>query len=124
MLNDELKRLRKQRQLTQEKLAEAFGVSQSTITSWENGTRKPTTDFIPTIAEFFGVSSDSLLGMIDNDKSPNAEEPRTPKTVEAKIVSFGMDQLPQEERQKIISVLQAMYINNPGLFKQGGNNEA
>lgn len=63
MFKDELKRLRKQRRLSQIDLAEILNVSQSTITCWENGSRKPDIDMMPVIAEFFGVSTDELYGI-------------------------------------------------------------
>ena len=72
MVGDELKRLRKQRNLSQIDLAEILNVSQSTITSWENGTRKPDIDMLPVIAEYFGVSTDELYG-IESDVSGDKE---------------------------------------------------
>lgn len=62
MMNDELKRLRKEKGLTQVELAERLNVSQSTIASWENGKRRPDLDFLPTIADFFGVSLSEIYG--------------------------------------------------------------
>lgn len=121
MLNEELRRLRKERNLTQEQLAEIFGLSQSTIASWEKGTRQPVTEFIPTIAEFFGVTTDALLGM---DEPANAAPPAVPRTLEARIVSGGMDQLPQEDREQILSVIRAMYSKRPELFNIGGSDDA
>lgn len=117
MLNEELRRLRKERKLTQEQLAEIFGLSQATIASWEKGTRQPVTEFIPTIAEFFGVTTDALLGMDDPAKT---DAPAVPRTIEARIVSGGMDQLPQEDREQILSVVRAMYAKRPDLFVKKG----
>ena len=62
MLNDNIKTLRKKMGFTQVELAERLNVSQSTITSWENGTRRPDLDLLPVIAQIFGVSVDELLG--------------------------------------------------------------
>ena len=62
MLNDNIKTLRKKMGFTQVELAERLNVSQSTITSWENGTRRPDLDLLPMIAQIFGVSVDELLG--------------------------------------------------------------
>lgn len=62
MINDELKRLRKMRGLTQAELAEELNVGQSTIASWENGSRRPDLDFLPILADFYGVPVDILLG--------------------------------------------------------------
>lgn len=68
MFKDELKRLRKQRGLSQIEFAEILNVSQSTITSWENGTRKPDIDMLPVIADYFGVSMNELYGIESNDE--------------------------------------------------------
>ena len=117
MIGDRIKYLRKQANLTQSQLAERLNLSQATIASWENGTRRPDLDLLPVLAETFGVSVDELLGRED-------AEDRPPRTIEARIVSFGMDQLPQDERDRIINVLQAMYANNPDLFKRSEDNDA
>ena len=42
-----------------------------------------------------------------------------PKTVEARIVSYGMDKLPQQDREKILGVVRAMYTN--GIFDEKGD---
>ena len=62
MLNENIRTLRKKMGLTQVELAERLNVSQSTITSWENGTRRPDLDLLPVIAQIFDVSVDELLG--------------------------------------------------------------
>ena len=116
MIGDRIKLLRKRAYLTQSQLAERLNLSQATVACWENGKRRPDLDLLPIIAETFGVSVDELLGREE-------QEDRPPKTIEAKIVSFAMDQLPQEERDRIINVLSAMYTNNPELFKRSETNE-
>lgn len=63
MFGDELKRLRKEKRLSQIELAEILNVSQSTITCWENGTRRPNIDMMPIIADFFGVTTSELYGV-------------------------------------------------------------
>lgn len=109
MLKDELKRLRLARHLTQTQLGEALNVSQSTITSWERGTRQPTLDFIPTIAEFYGVSADRLLGMINSDAQSMDYDNHIPKTEEAKILSAGLDLMPPDKREKALNMVRLMF---------------
>lgn len=65
MLSKRLKQLRKEHKLTQGDLATRFGVTQQAIAKWEAGHALPGPDTIPGIAEFFGVTTDYLLGMTD-----------------------------------------------------------
>lgn len=58
---EKLKELRSKRNLTQEKLADFFGVSFQTISKWERGETYPDITMLPAIASFFAVSCDELL---------------------------------------------------------------
>lgn len=62
MLNEQIRRLRKEAGFSQVAFAEKMNVSQSTIASWENGTRRPDLDAILKMAELFHVSTDDILG--------------------------------------------------------------
>ena len=62
MMNVQIKKLRKQMRITQSQLAERLNVSQSTVASWENGTRRPDLDLVPAIAAVFGVSVNDIYG--------------------------------------------------------------
>ncbi len=55
-------RLRRQRGMTQEALAEVIGVSPQTISKWENSTTWPDVALLPVIADVFGVTIDALYG--------------------------------------------------------------
>ena len=58
-----LKELRKQHGVTQEQLAEAIGVERSSIGKYEgNQGVLPSVDVLKTIADYFDVSTDYLLG--------------------------------------------------------------
>ena len=57
----EFKRLRKERNITQEELAHALGVSRSTIGNYEQGIREPDFDMLERIADFFNVNMSVLL---------------------------------------------------------------
>ena len=60
---ENLKRLRQNRGLTQEQLAERLGVSFQSVSRWENGLSYPDIELIPEIAAFFEVSTDVLMGV-------------------------------------------------------------
>ena len=60
---ENLKRLRLEKNLTQEKLAEFLGVSFQSISKWERGDTYPDITMLPDIASFFKVSIEELLGV-------------------------------------------------------------
>lgn len=58
-----IKRLRKEREITQEEFAEVMGVSCQSVSRWENDSCYPDIELIPAIAAFFGISTDQLIGI-------------------------------------------------------------
>lgn len=56
MFGEKLRKIRKERKLTQEKLAEITGFSKSTISMYESGKREPDFETLGKIAECLGVS--------------------------------------------------------------------
>ena len=60
-LGEKIKHLRKQKNISQEVFANYLGVSFQAVSKWENGNTMPDVTMIPSIASFFGVSTDELL---------------------------------------------------------------
>ncbi|MCM1053182.1 MAG: helix-turn-helix domain-containing protein [Ruminococcus sp.] len=63
-----LKELRKENKLTQSALASILKVGQTTIAGYENGIYYIATPFLYDICKKYKISSDYLLGKIDNPK--------------------------------------------------------
>ena len=63
--SERLKDLRKQREMSQMDLAVATGISQSAIAKWELGKTEPTASAIVNLANFFGETTDYILGLTD-----------------------------------------------------------
>ena len=70
-IGETIKRLRKEREITQEEFAEILGVSCQSVSRWENDNCYPDIELIPAIAEFFGISTDRLMG-VDETKEKEA----------------------------------------------------
>ena len=63
MLNENIRKLRKVRHLSQVELANGLHVSKQCVSNWENDNILPSVEMLVKIAKFFGVSTDALLGL-------------------------------------------------------------
>ena len=61
-LNERIYNLRREREWTQEQLAQKLGLSNQAVSKWENAQACPDIALLPTLADLFGVSIDSLFG--------------------------------------------------------------
>ena len=67
MFNENIVRLRKINQMTQEDIAEAVGVSRQAVAKWESGETIPDLEKCKLMAELFGVSLDDLANYEPED---------------------------------------------------------
>ncbi len=65
MFRDVIKELREANKLSQYALAKALQVSQSAVAKWELGKTEPTASALISMAQYFNVSTDYLLGLED-----------------------------------------------------------
>lgn len=61
-LAENIARLRRRRQITQEELADYLGVTKAAVSKWENRQTTPDILLLPQLASFFGVTIDELVG--------------------------------------------------------------
>ena len=66
-LAENVRKLRKERRLTQEQLAEVLGVTTGAVYKWESGMSVPDISLIMEMADFFDTSVDVLLGYKSRD---------------------------------------------------------
>ncbi|MDR0937236.1 MAG: helix-turn-helix domain-containing protein [Oscillospiraceae bacterium] len=64
---ENIRRLRRERGITQEKLADSLGVTTQAVSKWERGEAFPDMTLILPIAGYFGVTTDELFGLDANE---------------------------------------------------------
>ena len=65
MIGNRIRKLREQQEINQQDLAKYLKVAKSTLSQYETGARIPNDDIKKTLASFFNVSIDYLLGLTD-----------------------------------------------------------
>ena len=75
-LSQNIRKLRKDRKMTQEQLAEVLGITVGAVYKWESGLSVPELTLIVKMADFFDVSVDVLLGHKMKDNSAESIEKR------------------------------------------------
>lgn len=73
-----LKKLRKEKNLTQEQLAEQLNVSGRTVSRWETGINMPDISILVNLAEFYNVS---ILEIIDGERKSEKMNEEVKETV-------------------------------------------
>ena len=86
-----LKELRKEKELTQEQLAEIVQVSNRTVSRWENGNNMPDLDILIELSDFYEVELREIL-----DGERKSENMNKEKEVEAYLKGV----LPEEQKLK------------------------
>lgn len=69
-----IRRLRKEKDLTQEELAEQLNISAPAVSRWENDTSMPDISQVVPMANLFGVTTDVLFGRCGTDQEEEVRE--------------------------------------------------
>ena len=62
-ISENIRRLRREKNITQERLAEHLGISTQAVSKWERGETYPDITLIIPLASYFNVTTDELLGL-------------------------------------------------------------
>lgn len=65
-IGENIKKLRQEKNMTQEELAKLLCVSMQSVSRWENKLNYPDILLLPKLSEIFNVSVDYLLGIKDD----------------------------------------------------------
>ena len=109
MLKDTMKALRESRKLTKKQVADAICVTERAYITYEYGQRDVSTDTLQKLADFYGVTTDYLLGR------PEAKPPEDPlqvlvqqKNLDAleQVLFERYMQLPENARKEFVKFMQ------------------
>ena len=98
MLNENIKKLRKSKGLSQEELAIKLNVVRQTVSKWENGLSVPDSDMLITLAEELDTSVSVLLG-----ESVMEPMPDDLKSISEKLEVINL-QLAKRRRSKVKNI--------------------
>lgn len=92
--HERVKKLRLERKVSQAEMARVLGIAQSVYARYETGDRKPSYETLVSLAAYFGVSTDYLLGKSDQLR---------PGEAAAASSSVAYEDLPPEVLEKLES---------------------
>ncbi len=102
MLKDQLKKLRESRNLTKKQVADSIDVTERAYITYEYGQRDISTETLNKLADFYGVTTDYLLG---REPTPNPfADLNLSEDDEAEVIAKYMS-LPPEIRACMLDVL-------------------
>ncbi len=101
-----LKALRKAKMLSQQEVADKFGLSRTTISNYEIGRRKPTIYELQAFADFYGVELNHFGGTTTTDEL-------TELVARAKKV-FADNEIPKEKKEAVYRELMRLYLELGG----------
>lgn len=103
----------KGRKISQQEIADIIGTKRSTVSMWELGASDPDTETLAKIADYFGVTTDYLLGREDSTSASQDEENKKPadlkKILENQQVMFDGEVVTEEDKELINKMLEKMY---------------
>lgn len=96
-----LKELRSGKKLTQEQLAEKFGVSRRTVSRWETGINMPDLDILIEMADYYEVD---LRELLDGERKGEKMNKELEETV-LKVADYS-----NEEKEKLTRRMHRLYV--------------
>lgn len=96
-----IKELRKEKELTQEQLAEQFCVSRRTVSRWETGSNLPDLDILIEMSDYFNVN---LRELLDGERSFDKTDKKLEDTI-LKVADYS-----DEKKRKLKRRMHLLFI--------------
>ena len=124
MIGERIKQARLKLGYSAEQVAAFLNVSPATVYRYENGDiSKLPSKFIKPLAEYLCVSPSWLMGWSEDQDQSQYEVPDTCTTCEARIISSGIDRMPEERRKQALAIMQAAFVEYAKYFKEDSDND-
>ena len=89
MLGDNIRKYRKENNISQESLGEKLGVSRQSISLWENNQTQPSLENIVALAKIFNVTTDDLLSDDVKTEKPTTTDTPSKKPNKKFLIFFN-----------------------------------
>lgn len=96
-----LRDLRKEKGVTQEELAEKFGVSSRSVSRWENGNTMPELGILVELADYYSVD---IREIIDGERKSEIMEPENKETL-LKVADYSSEEKKSSVKKIVIIFL-------------------
>lgn len=117
-----LKELRKEKGMTQEQLSEILGVTNRSVSRWENGVNMPDFDLVIELANYFEVSIEEFL---NGERKDEMNDKKTEETL-LKVADYTNEEKMKVTRRlnwlfiaAVIAMLVYMFLDMNGLAETG-----
>ncbi|EGQ8159436.1 helix-turn-helix transcriptional regulator [Vibrio parahaemolyticus] len=101
MLNENIKRLREEKGVTQLDMAKSVGTSAKTVMNWESGKTEPKASELVLIAKRLGVSVNEILGREQNPHERLIEK-----------ISSAIGDFNESEIESLSIMVEGLYLRN------------
>lgn len=102
-----LSNLRKQRKLTQQEVAKALNIAQSTLSQYERGDRRIDDELLRVFCDFYQTSADEILNISQKENKKIPKDLK--KILEEEEVTLNGRMVSEEEKEQMLRVLEALY---------------
>lgn len=103
-----IKKLRMQNEMNQKQLAEQLNISLSTLSSYELEKHAPPIETLISIADYFNVSTDYILGRTDNPVSPITRAAFYYKSISLNDIERSLLHIDHESRATCLDMISAL----------------
>ncbi|MCD2257388.1 helix-turn-helix transcriptional regulator [Lactobacillus sp. CC-MHH1034] len=112
MLGDKLKSLRKEKNATQEMVAQDLGLTRAQYSHFENNRNEPDNETLARLANYYNVTADYLLGVNQTPKDATSREVSDLKRIlEQQPLTYEKTPVTDKDREAIQNILIGYFWN-------------